>query len=82
MGTYVFSRTSPDGEPGRIAKLINSYSELKETLEDRNALHTKAVEQAGFDKNLFYSSPGSAHIDLRFPEYETLPVMDRLNDVD
>jgi len=27
------------------------------------------VEQAAFDRNVFQSSSGSAHIDLRFPEY-------------
>jgi len=39
---------------------------------DRNTLHTKAIEEAAFDKNLYWSSQGSAHIDLRFPECVSL----------
>ncbi len=27
------------------------------------------IEQAAHDRNLFQSSPGSKHVDLKFPEY-------------
>jgi hypothetical protein len=33
-------------------------------------LHIAMVEQAAFDRNLFQSTPGSKHVELRFPEYD------------
>ena len=32
-------------------------------------MHTRMVEQAAHDRNLFQSSPGTRTVDLRFPEY-------------
>ena len=31
-------------------------------------MHTKMVEQAAADRNLFQSSPWNHHVDLKFPE--------------
>lgn len=43
--------------------------------EERNALHTRAVVQAGHDRNLFLNTPQPNYVDLRFPEsvLETKP---------
>jgi hypothetical protein len=48
--------------------LINSYSDYRERWVARNTLHTAMIEQAAHDRNLFHSSRGSAHVDLKFPE--------------
>jgi hypothetical protein len=53
--------------PG-ISKIIDSYSYYTNKWAARNALHTAMVEQAAFDRNLFYNSKTSTHVDLKFPE--------------
>jgi hypothetical protein len=68
IGTYILSRPSAEG-PTPFTKFINSYSDMQQKFTDTNTLHTKAIEAAAFDKNLFYSDKGSAHVDLRFPEF-------------
>lgn len=60
------SQTSPTGGP--ITRLIKAYGDLKATWTERNALHTKMVEQAGHDRNLFYNARMPNYIDLRTPE--------------
>ena len=52
-----------------LTRVINSYDNWQKQYEERNTLHTKMVEQAAFDRNLFQSAQGSRMIDLRFPEY-------------
>ncbi|KUJ11128.1 NADH-ubiquinone oxidoreductase 17.8 kDa subunit [Mollisia scopiformis] len=65
---YTFSRPSSDGTLPGLSKIIDSYSYYKERWVARNTLHTAAIEQAAFDRNLFQSSQGSKHVNLRFPE--------------
>lgn len=69
LGVYAASRTSPDGRVPGISKFIDSYSYYKERWAARNTLHTAMMEQAAFDRNLFQSSKGNPHVDLKFPEY-------------
>ncbi|MCJ1300793.1 hypothetical protein MMC08_003592 [Hypocenomyce scalaris] len=69
---YKFSR-SQDGSSANSAqpiftRIINSYSQYKESWTARNTLHTAMIEQAAHDRNLFQSSAPSKHIDLKFPE--------------
>ena len=69
IAVYTASRPSTDGKKAGFSRLIEQYSDYKERWTARNTLHTVMVEQAAFDRNVFQSTPGSAHIDLRFPEY-------------
>ncbi|KAI9702055.1 MAG: hypothetical protein M1836_001399 [Candelina mexicana] len=72
LAIYKFSRStdgsSADSAQPLFTRLINSYSQYKEKWAARNTLHTKMIEQAAFDRNLFHNSRGSALVDLRFPE--------------
>lgn len=63
------SRTGADGKLPGFSKVIDGYSYYKQKWAARNTLHTAMIEQAAFDRNLFQSTKGSAHIDLKFPEY-------------
>jgi hypothetical protein len=49
--------------------LIDKYSDYKEKWAARNTLHTAMIEQAAFDRNLYQSSQGTKHVNLKFPEY-------------
>ncbi|CZT45632.1 related to NADH dehydrogenase 17.8K chain [Rhynchosporium secalis] len=69
LGVYAVSRPSANGQPAALTNYISStYNEYKDTWAARNTLHTAALESAAFDRNLFQSTPGSRHIELRFPE--------------
>ncbi|KAI9746097.1 MAG: hypothetical protein M1818_000778 [Claussenomyces sp. TS43310] len=65
---YAASRTSKDGSIPGFSKVIQKYSDFKEKWVARNTLHTAMIEQAAFDRNLYQSSPGSRHVNLKFPE--------------
>lgn len=52
-----------------ITALLAKYSDYKDTWEQRNTLHTRMVEQAGHDRNLFLNTPDRGYQDLTFPEY-------------
>ena len=49
--------------------MIKKYSSYTEIWTQRNDLHTRMVEEAAHDRNLFQSSPGTRTVELRFPEY-------------
>ncbi|KAG9228781.1 NADH-ubiquinone oxidoreductase 17.8 kDa subunit [Amylocarpus encephaloides] len=68
LGLYAASRPGKDGQLTGVSKLIDGYSHYKEKWEERNTLHTAAIQQAGFDKNLFHRSTPTKHVDIRFPE--------------
>ncbi|KAL2352314.1 hypothetical protein BJ546DRAFT_989312 [Cryomyces antarcticus] len=64
---YRFSRMNTDEQPA-FTRWINSYSNWKEKWTDRNDLHTRMIEQAGADRNLFLNTMGSGKVNLKFPE--------------
>jgi len=68
LGVYAVSRPDKDGKMAGLSKVIDSYSSYKERWTARNTLHTAMIEQAAFDRNLYQSSQGTKHVDLRFPE--------------
>jgi hypothetical protein len=68
LGVYAASRTTSDGKIPGLSKVIDGYSYYKQKWAARNTLHTAMVEQAAFDRNLFQSTPGSKHVNLKFPE--------------
>jgi hypothetical protein len=68
---YSLSRGEGDDRP-YLTKVLASYDHWLETWHNRNALHTKMVEQAGADRLLFFnSSDGKAArpVDVKFQEY-------------
>ena len=68
LALYKLSAQNEDSQP-YFTRLINSFDSWKNDWADRNDLHTKAIEQAARDRNLFLNSPGTRHVDLKFPEY-------------
>lgn len=70
FGSVLFYQFVPkDGENSAITNLINKYLSRAEDWQEINALHTKAMEQAGFDRNLFENA-SSKHrwVDVSYPE--------------
>ncbi|MCJ1314506.1 hypothetical protein MMC25_008188 [Agyrium rufum] len=66
---YQFSKSPDSADPRSfITKWIGQYSNMKESWQERNTLHTLAVENAAFDRNLFQSEPADRGVVLRFPE--------------
>jgi len=51
-----------------LTQWIDSYSNWKQDWVDRNDLHTKLIQKAAEDRNLFFNSASNRHVDLRFPE--------------
>ena len=66
---YRFSNSDPNAPP-LFTRIIEAYSTYKEEWTTRNTLHTRAVEQAAYDRNLFLNEGrGAKMVDLKFPEY-------------
>jgi len=68
LALYKLSGQNTDNQP-YFTRVLNSYDSWRQNWADRNDLHTQAVEQAGADRNLFLNSPGTRHVDIKFPEY-------------
>lgn len=67
---YTLSQPSAAGEPTRLTKLLEQWGDYREQNAIRNAMHTRLVEQAGHDKNLFLNTRiGEGYYEMRFPEY-------------
>ncbi|KAL8720675.1 MAG: hypothetical protein Q9225_002504 [Loekoesia sp. 1 TL-2023] len=69
---YKFSRSS-DGSSAEssqpwLTRMLRRYDDWSNSWAERNALHTKAIEQAAHDRNLFLDSQPSDLVELRFPE--------------
>ncbi|KAL9036051.1 MAG: hypothetical protein Q9214_006305 [Letrouitia sp. 1 TL-2023] len=47
---------------------MNILVDFQESFAERNALHTRVMEQAAHDRNLFANSPNSGYVDLNFPD--------------
>ncbi|KAK3180348.1 hypothetical protein K4F52_008319 [Lecanicillium sp. MT-2017a] len=64
----VFSIVPKEGESS-IGNMINKYRSRSEDWEEINTLHTKAMEQAGYDRNLFENgSSKQRFVDVTYPE--------------
>ncbi|KAF5713466.1 nadh-ubiquinone oxidoreductase kda subunit [Fusarium mundagurra] len=68
----VYQFVPQEGEQSSILSLIDKYTSRGKDWEDINALHTKAMEQAGYDRNLFENG-GNKHrfVDVAYPEAMT-----------
>ncbi|KAI1018931.1 hypothetical protein LB505_002911 [Fusarium chuoi] len=66
----VYQFVPQEGEQSSILSLIDKYTSRGKDWEDINALHTKAMEQAGYDRNLFENG-GNKHrfVDVAYPEF-------------
>jgi hypothetical protein len=63
-----------EGEQSSILSFIDKYTSRSKDWEEINALHTKAMEQAGYDRNLFENG-GNKHrfVDVAYPEFVIPP---------
>lgn len=65
----MFQLSPKEGESSAIGNLINKYRSRSEDWEEINALHTKAMEQAGYDRNLFENGSNKhRYVDVAYPE--------------
>lgn len=65
---------STEGNEPYLTRLIAKYDSWRDDWALRNELHTKAVEQAGYDRLLFRHAAtsegrGTGRKDIRHPEY-------------
>ncbi|KND95184.1 NADH-ubiquinone oxidoreductase 17.8 kDa subunit, mitochondrial [Tolypocladium ophioglossoides CBS 100239] len=68
-GVLFYQFVPAKGEDSAITNLINKYTSRAEDWEEINALHTKAMEQAGFDRNLFENASNKHRfVDVAYPE--------------
>lgn len=59
-----------EGEESVVSNMINKYRSRAEDWAEINALHTKAAEQAGFDRNLFENASNKhRYVNVTYPEY-------------
>ncbi|KAL8701501.1 MAG: hypothetical protein Q9224_000465 [Gallowayella concinna] len=69
---YKFSRasdrSSAESTQPWLTRIIRGYEDWHKSYAERNAMHTKMVEQAGHDRNIFTNSTPSPLVDLSFPE--------------
>jgi hypothetical protein len=64
-----------EGEASIVSNLLSKYQSRSEHWAEINALHTKAQEQAGFDRNLFENASNKHRfVDVAYPEYVTGPL--------
>lgn len=70
FGTALFYQFTPrEGENSAISNLIHKYSSKAADWAEINALHTKAMEQAGYDRNLFENASSKhRYVDVTYPE--------------
>ena len=55
LALYTFSTSDTSSTPW-LTRVIHYYSDYKDEWTRRNELHTRAVEEAAFDRNLFLNS--------------------------
>ncbi|CRG92169.1 hypothetical protein PISL3812_09225 [Talaromyces islandicus] len=65
---FVLYRITNASEDSWVTRLIQKYTPNEKVFEERNAIHTAALEKAAADRHLFVGTPRSDYIDLRTPE--------------
>ncbi|KAI9809068.1 MAG: hypothetical protein M1825_002357 [Sarcosagium campestre] len=64
-----FFRDAEDGETPVFTRLLERFDRYQQKFEDRNTVHTRMIEQAAFDRNLFHNSEKRTQtFNLRYPE--------------
>jgi hypothetical protein len=56
------------GSESWLSRLITNWTPSEKTFEQRNAIHTVAMEKAAHDRHLFQSQGPAEAIDLNHPE--------------
>lgn len=71
FGGVLFYQFIPkEGETSAITNMITKYQSKAEDWQEINALHTKAMEQAGYDRNLFQNASSTQrYVNVTYPEY-------------
>ncbi|OAA67566.1 NADH-ubiquinone oxidoreductase 17.8 kDa subunit [Cordyceps fumosorosea ARSEF 2679] len=65
----VFSLKPAEGEESFVSGIINKYRSRAEDWAEISALHTKAAEQAGYDRNLFENASNKhRYVNVSYPE--------------
>ncbi|KJZ73488.1 hypothetical protein HIM_07044 [Hirsutella minnesotensis 3608] len=68
-GALVYQFIPKKGDESMISNLIDKYRSRPEDWERINSLHTKVMEQAGYDRNLFENaSHKHRFVDVSYPE--------------
>jgi hypothetical protein len=66
---YNAAQAVKDGEEPFVTQFIKKYDYWLQTYRERNELHTKMVEQAGYDRLVLQHSPRNEGVDYKFNEY-------------
>jgi len=70
FGLWIFTKfVHPTDEGNFISRMLVENENKRQTELERNSRHTALVEQAARDKSLFYDSPGSKTVPLKYQEY-------------
>lgn len=74
LGTVLVYQFRPaESDNWTPSALLNKYRSKAEDWEAVNTLHTKAMEQAGYDRNLFENGSNKHRfVDVAYPEYVLL----------
>ncbi|PGH10779.1 hypothetical protein AJ79_05252 [Helicocarpus griseus UAMH5409] len=67
LALYKYSTSDPNKKPF-MTRLIEDWFPSESMWEARNHLHTKAIEQAAIDRQLFHSQHEAVRIELSCPE--------------
>ncbi|KAK7415497.1 hypothetical protein QQX98_005850 [Neonectria punicea] len=68
-GILSYQFVPQDGENSVVMNLIDKYQSRGKEWEEINALHTKAAQQASFDRNLFENASSKhRYVDVAYPE--------------
>lgn len=75
FGSVLFYQFVPkQGEESAITNFIAKHLSRPEDWEEITALHVRAMEQAGFDRNLFENASNKHRfVDVPYPEYAQPP---------
>ncbi|EED16058.1 NADH-ubiquinone oxidoreductase 178 kDa subunit, putative [Talaromyces stipitatus ATCC 10500] len=65
---FLLYRISKSSEDSFISRLITKYSPDQKIFEERNAIHTVALEEAAADRHLFVGQGHQEYVDLRSNE--------------
>ncbi|PHH92442.1 hypothetical protein CDD83_7398 [Cordyceps sp. RAO-2017] len=68
-GCFVYNVAPRQGDKSAITDMIAKYISRPEDWEEINTLHTKAMEQAGYDRNIFENLSNTRRtVDVAYPE--------------
>ena len=72
---YKATQAVKTGDDPFVTQFIKKYDYWLQTYRERNELHTKMVEQAGYDRLILQHSPKNEGVDYKFNEYVPRNIM-------